>query len=92
MDEAIRISQPDCYWIKSNNDVIGYFILNQETGLIYQLEAVQNQYDNVFSAMAVLKDNFKIINVDSDRTELITYLEYHGINNTLNQWEMSMML
>ena len=94
--DAIRKSPDmfDAYLVKTENGkVIGYFVLNNLTKALIQIEAFEDEHWGViFDAIQTRVSSVKINNVDSSRTELIKLFTDSGLDKYINQFEMTMPL
>ncbi len=80
-----------CYYIMTaNEEAMGYFIINPRSGYISQVESFTGDWAPIFNAIGSYFRNFKINNIHSDRIELIQFLQYSGMENTINQYYMTM--
>jgi ribosomal protein S18 acetylase RimI-like enzyme len=73
-------------------DWIGYYLLNPENGYIAQLEARSGFAATVLAGVQRHCASVKIHNVAAERTGLIEQLTRSGLDNTVNQYEMSLAL
>lgn len=94
--DAIRKSPNmfDAYLVKTENGkVLGYFVLNNITWALIQIEAFEGEHWGIiFGALQTRVSSIKINNVDSNRTALIKQFKDSGMDNYINQFEMTMTL
>lgn len=67
---------------------IGYFVLNQHSGYVAQLETFINDFRPILGAVNQLVDYIRINNVDSSRKEFLVQLQKAGLRPTIAQFEM----
>lgn len=79
------------YCIQNAPEVNDYFVID-DTGNILQLESRTGEYHELLAAAGTVALEVKLKNVDSGRRELIGALEKLNFLNTVNQYEMEMML
>ena len=90
-----RKAENKFYEVWKEGKQVAYFIFNEATGRIYQVEILENQSANweaTFAAIQSLKKSVSIVNIDTRRTELIDYLEKFSLKNVLDQFEMEMVI
>ncbi len=69
--------------------------MNSKSGYIAQfevLEDVSSQWSTLFSAIKSINKEVRINNVDNRLTSKINALESAGIENTVDQFEMELLL
>jgi len=71
---------------------IGFFIIDPTTGYLAQLESSTENFDYLINGIAQVSEQVKLNNVDERRQELIQNLTNAGFTNTIDQYEMEMML
>lgn len=87
--------QPEQYqvWkVHNGADWVGYFVLNPSNHYVMQLEALPGHGPSVLAGIRQHCASVKIINIAAERTALIDQLERAGLQNTVNQYEMSLGL
>lgn len=73
-------------------NVLGWFVINPANGYIPQLESPQNDWDAMFSGIAQIATTIKINNIDDQWVELLDTLLALGVHNSVDQFEMGMIL
>lgn len=68
--------------------LIGYFVVNQQTGYLAQLEARDEFWHHLFSGVSQICPTIKINNIHWNRMGLLRFLDDNGFENTINQFEM----
>lgn len=76
----------------ASNQPIGYFILNPSNNMIAQLECSKKDIPTVLNGVRQVTPSIRMVNVDDGRTALIENLVTCGLENTINQFEMEMLL
>lgn len=71
---------------------IGYFIINPLTGFIAQLESASTNMLALLSGVQQVSTSVRINNVDDRRTTLIENLVNCGLENTIDQYEMELLI
>ncbi len=81
------------YLVQAENaQTVGYFVLDQASGTLAQIDAAQGNMSLVLGAVGSISRSIKINNVDSARIELIEALSEAGVRNTIDQFEMCLSL
>ena len=83
------------YKVINNGNVESFFAINTENGTINQLEVLNNQLGNwerLLSAVQSISKHVRIINIDDRLIDKITAIENSGLKNTVNQYEMELIL
>lgn len=81
------------YLVRAENaQTVGYFVLDQVSGTLAQIDAAQGNMSLVLAAVGSICRRIKINNVDSTRIELIEALSKAGVDNTIDQFEMCLIL
>ncbi len=78
-----------------DNEVQSFFIINPENGYIAQLEVLNNtdsSWNTLFSAIQSLHKEIRINNIDDRLIDKIKVVESAGLKNTVNQYEMELVL
>jgi ribosomal protein S18 acetylase RimI-like enzyme len=85
-----------CFEVVSAARAIGYFIINPQNGYIARLDlysnAPANDWQLLLNGIAQTTEVVKLNNVDSRRTDLTAHLLQAGLENYINQYEMTMDL
>jgi len=95
-DAAIQNAVSNRYQIFEvlyNNQAIGFFVIHPESGYLAQFECYSTpsaSWERLFDGIGQINTTLKIININTQRTELITALEGLGLQNSINQFEMLM--
>lgn len=86
----------ELYEVAQNQEGIGYFIINPQSGYLAQFDIADRQqpmhWTLLFEGIAQVSTALKIINVDTRETAKNQILEYLGLDNYINQYEMELML
>ncbi|MEW7292083.1 GNAT family N-acetyltransferase [Aquimarina sp. 2304DJ70-9] len=85
----------DYYIISVQGNSDSYFIMNPENGYISQFNVLRESTNNwirLFTAIRSVSKTIKINNVDEVLKEKIDVLEEIGLKNTVDQYEMKMLL
>ncbi len=86
----------DLYEVAQNQEGIGYFVINPQTGYLAQFDISDRRYPMhwtlLFEGIAQVSTELKIVNVDSRETAKNQTLEYLGLDNYINQYEMELKL
>jgi ribosomal protein S18 acetylase RimI-like enzyme len=70
----------------------GYFVINPNIGYVAQLEMIHGPVGVVFKGLSQVSKEVRLNNIDEARTDLIDMLLKKGLVNTVNQYEMEMLL
>lgn len=74
---------------------VAYFVIEMKRGTIAQFE-ILSQYpeawEDLFAAIRVVSENVRIINLDASLKEKMAYIETLGLDNSLDQYEMELLL
>lgn len=84
-----------CFYVYWNARVVGFFILNEALNYIAQLELISNNQEDwkrIFSAIGSVSTTVRINNVDSRLDNKLAQLEQSGLKNTIDQYEMELVL
>lgn len=73
-------------------ELIGYFVINPKSGYVAQLESIFGGWTKVFEGISQVNKSIRINDIDDTRIELLNFLNNHGFTNTVDQFEMEMML
>ena len=89
--EAILKSGLDYQTYKVNREekTIGYFSI-KESGYLGQFEAAEQNFHFLMNGVKLVNPAIRINNVDARRTTLVNNLLSVGLENTIDQFEMSM--
>jgi RimJ/RimL family protein N-acetyltransferase len=93
--ETIKRGSYKTYAVLYRDEIVAYFIINQESGYLAQFDTFKNTEDNwnrLFIAIRSISKTIKINNVDASLTDKIHYLTLFGLRNTVDQYEMEMEL
>lgn len=83
------------FQLENNNSIDSYFIINNSNGYIAQFDLFEKSDENwseLFSAMTSISKEIKVINVDNKFQDKITNLTALDLKNSINQYEMEMVL
>lgn len=82
------------YFINSNNETIGYFIINPDTGMLAQFECLNGNSDwnKIMMGIAKVCNTVKMNNVNNERTALVQTLIETGLDNFIDQYEMNRLV
>ena len=81
------------YFVLNNQQQkIGHFIINPKNNYVAQLEADEENLGILISGIQQITNNIRINNVDERRTRYIQHLLHHGLENTIDQFEMEMKM
>lgn len=82
------------YLVKTKlEDLIGYFIVNRQNKALIQMEAFdQDKWMDMIGSIQSIVPTFKMNNIDSGREYLIDSMKQAGMENYINQFEMSLLL
>lgn len=70
----------------------GYFIINPQNGYIAQVETLDGHWDTVFAGLSQIATSIRINNILDTRRELNHFLVKTGIENTIDQFKMELLL
>jgi len=93
--ESIKKGDFKWYQVINDHKVESFFIINDKTGYIAQLEVLketEDTWNRLFSAIQGISRKVKINNVDERLTSKIDNLEKFGLKNTIDQFEMELYL
>ena len=76
---------------KAGGIYLGFFSID-DSGNVLQLESPQHEYSKLLSAIGSISNKIRIKNVWAERKELISELEHKNFINTVNQYEMELVL
>lgn len=76
--------------LSSIGNAIGYFSINPTNGYLAQYHIEQGQYDLLFSAIRKVRSSIQINNIDESQAELLLFLDKHGFERLITQYEMEM--
>ena len=77
------------------NEIQSFFTINPINGYIAQLEVLndtESSWNTLFSAIRSIQKDVKINNIDDRLITKIKTVEYAGLKNTVNQYEMGLSL
>ena len=77
---------------RPNKKAVGYFVINSTNGTVAQLDSSDADLPYLLSGIQQIAPAIRIVNVDEKRTKLIQNLLHCGLENTINQFEMEMLL
>ncbi|MTB51203.1 GNAT family N-acetyltransferase [Lewinella sp. W8] len=83
------------YQVLSNNQPESYFIINPENKYLAQFDVLNNNENNwnrLFEAIKRVSGEVRIINVDKRLTEKLDHIHLLGLKNTVNQYEMELII
>ncbi len=78
--------------LNNEQQKIGHFIINPKNNYIAQLEAAEGNFGLLISGIRQVTKNIRINNVDECRTDFVQNLLHYGLENTIDQYEMEMMI
>lgn len=93
--ESLEKGNFDYYQVEVNERIQSHFIINPDSGYVAQLEVLDNipkHWQNLLSAIAAVNQNMRINNIDSRLTQKIKVLEKAGLQNTVDQYEMELLM
>jgi len=93
--ESIENGEFKWYQVLNDDQVESFFIINDKTGYIPQLEVLketEDTWNRLFSAILGISSKVKINNVDERLTSKIDNLKKAGLKNTIDQFEMELYL
>ncbi len=73
-----------------SNKMLGYFVIDPAKSTLAQVESAAINFPTIAAAISQISKEVRIVNVDDRRTELIENLIAHGLENSINQYEMEM--
>jgi len=85
----------DFYWVVKEDVKIGFFTVDISSGSIGQLDLINDKEDNwscLFSGIYQIVQQIKLNNIDDICIDKIKHIENIGLNNIINQYEMSMTI
>lgn len=92
----LQKNQYELYEVAQNQEEIGYFIINPKTGYLAQFDLKDRNFPMhwslLFEGIAQVSTQLKIVNVDHIETPKIQILEYLGLDNYIDQYEMELSL
>ena len=74
----------------SANKMLGYFVIDPVKGTLAQIESEVVHFPTIATAISQVAKEVRIVNVDDRRTNFIENLLAHGLENSINQYEMEM--
>lgn len=83
------------YHVINRGEIESFFAINTENGTINQLEVLNNQpgnWERLLSVIQSISKHVRIINIDDRLIDKITAIENSGLKNTVNQYEMELIL
>ena len=91
---AIRNNTDYAYYkVLSNNKITSCFAINSKNGYVSQFDCVSiNNYTHLFKSIQQISKTIKINNVDEQLMDKISFLKKIGLKNTVNQFEMELLL
>ncbi len=93
--EVLKNGDYEYYHIMHNNFVESYFIVNPKTEYLAQFEILKNSdgcWNRLFGGIKEVSKTIKIINVDTRLKQKIDVINSIGLSNTVNQFEMEMII
>ncbi|WP_296382096.1 GNAT family N-acetyltransferase [Winogradskyella sp.] len=93
--KSIAKGEFNYYQVLENDNIEAYFVINLDTGYIVQFEVLENSTSNwntLFSVIQSIKKDIRINNIDDRLISKIKAVESAGLKNTVNQYEMELML
>ena len=84
-----------CYEVFNDSHLESYFVINSERAYLAQFEVLnQNEHawSRLFYAISSISKSIKINNIDDRLTEKLKAVEHAGLSNSVNQFEMEMLL
>ena len=76
----------------SAGKAVGYFIVDEKSGTIAQVDATKGHISDVIAAIGIKCADVKINNIDLSRKEVLEALDHLGLKNTIDQYEMVRIL
>ncbi len=83
------------YQVLHNNNPESFFIINSENGYIPQFDTLiqtNESWERLFSGIQSISETIKINNVDEALVSKINYLNKIGLKNTVDQFEMELLI
>ena len=83
------------YQVMDSGKTESFFIINPDNKYVAQLDILgedQRSWDRLFAGIRQVSPEIKIINVDGRLTDKIDYIQKHGLQNTINQYEMKLKI
>lgn len=93
--ESLIKSNYDYYLVKVDGKIQSYFIMNSESGYIAQfgvLEESSISWNTLFAAIQSINPNIRTNNIDDSITSKIEAIEFSGLENNVDQFEMELFL
>jgi len=93
--QSIKRGNFKCFEILNNNQTESFFIINNQSGYIAQLDVLVDYeiaWQHLFHAIYKICETVKINNVDERLISKIMHLEKVGLKNTINQYQMELVL
>ncbi|MCF7559011.1 GNAT family N-acetyltransferase [Sabulilitoribacter multivorans] len=84
-----------CYQVLHDNNIESIFIINDQNGYLAQFDVLiesKNAWKRLFSAIHSISKEIKINNIDARLITKICQIYKFGLNNTVDQYEMEMLL
>ena len=83
------------YQVINNNKPESYFIINLKNKYLAQFDTLNNHkkaWRRLFKGIKQVTDEVKIINVDKRLSDKLNYIRFLGLQNTINQYEMELIM
>ena len=93
--ESLVKGNYDYYQVVIEKEIQAYFIMNSESGYIAQFEVLEDsplQWKSLFSAIQSINKEVRINNIDDRLTSKIKAVEFFGLENSVDQYEMEFYL
>ena len=93
--ESLIKADFDYYQVKVDHKIESYFIMDAKSGYIAQFDVLETSpmhWGKLFSAIQSINQNVRVNNIDDSLTEKIKALENGGLQNTIDQYEMELLL
>jgi RimJ/RimL family protein N-acetyltransferase len=92
----LQENQYELYEVAQDQEGIGYFIINPHTGYLAQFDLNDRRlpmhWTLLFEGIAQVSSKLKILNIDVQEHAKIQIMEYLGLDNYIDQYEMELTL
>lgn len=93
--ESIKKGDFKWFQVSNNNQVESFFIINDKTGYIPQLDVLmdtEETWKRLFTAIKGISGKVKINNVNEQLKTKMDHLIQYGLKNTIDQYEMEFFI
>lgn len=93
--EVLKNGDYEYYQIIKDNSIESYFVVNPKNEYLAQFEILKTTngcWNRLFRGIKAVSNSIKIINVDTRLKQKIDFINSIGLSNTVNQYEMEMII